>query len=460
MRLPATSLRWRLSLTYAAIALLTAAVLGAVLVALLDRHFTESDDRHLRSVADKAATELVTATADEIGQRLRMVAYTMNTRVQALDASRRTVADSGSPPDIAPDSIGPVAGVNRPSDKETRSRRTYTRLALPGSPAGVRFLQVSEGPASGGGVMNPVVTAWALAAVAAVTAAAATGYLLSRRLTRPLTQLTSASDRMRAGDLSARASEAGHDEIGRLAHSFNQMADKVAATVTALQRFVSDAAHQLGTPLTALRTDLETLRRDARSHDERRRIDRALAQQKRLEALSGGLLQLSRLESATATPPARTVALLPLIRASLDAVASRAEQADVDLDLTADSDPYVSVLPNHVTSAVDNLLDNALKFTPAGGAIHVGVATERAHALVWIHDTGPGIPAEDHDRVFDRFYRSRVTADQPGTGLGLAIAKALTHTTGGSLHLAPSDHGTRMELRLPLAPSAPPQRVE
>ena len=109
--------------------------------------------------------------------------------------------------------------------------------------------------------------------------------------------LTEASDRMADGDLGARAPVAGGDEVGRLAESFNGMAARVETTVTSLRRFVADAAHEIGTPLTALQADLELAERKATGDDERRLVDRALVQTHRLGTLSDNLLQLSRLEA-------------------------------------------------------------------------------------------------------------------------------------------------------------------
>jgi len=300
--------------------------------------------------------------------------------------------------------------------------------------------------------MGSVIAAWAVAAVAAVIAAALAGSLISSRIARPLAKLAAASDRMAAGDLGTRAEVAGGDEIGRLARSFNDMAAQVEATVTALRRFVSDAAHQLGTPLTALRTDLEMLQDTAGDEGDRRRLGRALAQEQRLQDLGSGLLQLSRLESPDASRPVRPVDLAGLLEAAADAVSSRIEQAGLDLELAVPDAPVMAVAdPEQLRTAVENLVDNAIKFTPPGGHVRCGVGAEGGWALIWVADDGPGILAADRERVFERFYRAPGTADCPGSGLGLAIVRAAAKASGGSARVAPSDAGTRMEVRLPLS---------
>lgn len=483
------SLRWRLSLTYAGVALLTALVLGGVLLAMLQVHFSGREMQHLRRAADQVARELWAASRS--GQApeevARITAFGTQARVRLYDSGHGLLADSGSPWTIKPASVGRGAGGaaggvtgagttggggaepqatpsvgqggSRGGDGRTapaspRSDKTYERAARAGSPGGVAYIRLSEVPAEGSDVMSWIVLAWVTAAAAAVGAAATAGYLLSRRIARPVVALAEASERMASGDLGTRADVRGHGEIGRLARSFNQMASQVEDTVTALQRFVSDAAHELGTPLTALRADLELAQDSAVTDDERRLVARALSQEERLEDLAGGLLQLSRLQSAGWAGRRQPVDVAPLAASVADAFASRAEQADVGLDLdVAHPAPVALADPERLRTALLNLLDNAVKFTPAGGHVELGVRREGGQALIWVADDGPGIRAEDRARVFERFYRARRTADAPGSGLGLAIVRATLEASGGSARLAETASGTRIELRLPLAPA-------
>ena len=329
------------------------------------------------------------------------------------------------------------------------------RDALAGSPGGVVRIRVSEAPAEGGDIMGGVIVAWAVAAAAAVLAAGLAGYGIAARISRPVVALARASERMAGGDLATRAEIGGAGELGRLAGSFNLMAGRIETTVGALQRFVSDAAHELGTPLTALRADLELARDGAESEEERRQlIDRALGHEKRLEDLGDGLLRLSRLESGRAATAREPVDLSALARSSADAFASRAEQADVELAVTApEPGPRTIADPAQLGVAVGNLLDNALKFTPAGGHVRMEVAEVAGWAVLSVADDGRGIAPSEQERVFERFHRGRDVADRPGSGLGLAIVRAAAQSCGGTARLAPAERGTRVELRLPLAPA-------
>jgi two-component system sensor histidine kinase BaeS len=477
------------------VALLTALVLGAVLLAMLTVHFSSRETDHLERAAAQVVRDLGKAAADpgSLAEVARVTAFGTQARVQLYDDAHRLLADSGSPWLIKPQIVGggalPVgqagqgagqggqgaaagagqgtsgtgqggAGTADPSSRGStgsgtaRSDKVYERAVEGASPGGVAFVRLSEVPAEGTDVMGWIVAAWAVAAAAAVGAAAAAGYLISTRIARPVVALAEASERMAEGDLSTRAEVTGRGEIGRLAGSFNLMADQVEGTVTALQRFVSDAAHELGTPLTALRADLELAQDAAGTDDERRLVTRALTQEQRLEDLGDGLLQLSRLQTSSAVRRAQAVDVALLLDAELDAFASRAEQASVTLDLDVPRRPtQVLADPDRLRTAVHNLVDNAVKFTPPGGSVALGARPEGGSVLVWVQDDGPGIPPEDQARVFERFYRARATSGAPGSGLGLAIVKASVEACGGTAKLAQTSAGTRIELRLRPAPA-------
>ncbi len=190
---------------------------------------------------------------------------------------------------------------------------------------------LSEPPTSGRAVLVGIAQAWTVAALLAVALAALAGYLLSSRISKPIVALTEASDRMADGDLTARAPVERADEVGRLGESFNQMADQMEGTVVALRRFVGDAAHEIGTPLTALRADLELAEGAASTDDERRLIGRALGQADRLQSLSESLLSLSRIEAGDPNGTIERVDLAATVREAAEAVASRAEQAGLAL---------------------------------------------------------------------------------------------------------------------------------
>jgi signal transduction histidine kinase len=267
--------------------------------------------------------------------------------------------------------------------------------------------------------------------------------ILSRHLSRPLASLTAATRAMTAGDLDVRVPTRYRGEMRELAIAFNRMADQVQETIVTLRRFVSDAAHEIHTPLTALQTNLELAPDDEA-------VRRALTQVERLEALTAGLLALSRLEANEQAPTHSDVDLAALVGETCEVYAARAEQVEIAFNLTLPETPVnVEGDWGQLQQALGNLLDNAIKFTPKGGTVSVGVGRDAEWVSVWVEDTGIGIPEDDLPHIFDRFHRGRNTAAYPGSGLGLAVVKAIAGAHGGTVLAESTVSGTRFELRVP-----------
>jgi len=456
------SLRWRLSVGFAGIAILTALVIGIVLVPILAGHYGRAEETYLAAAAERAVRDLGTATwkdTNELQSRAEDLALITQARITLSRQSGAVVADAGPPygagepsgvqPLLDPLGIGLLGQGSAAS--LSRSERSIERpVQRNGRLLG--YVQVSEAPAFADEALAAVLRAWGLASLAGVLLAALVGSVVSSWLSRPLRALTEASDRMARGDLGVRADVERGDEVGQLASSFNVMAVRVEETVTSLRRFVADAAHEIGTPLTALQADLELAQAHAQTPDEQRLLVRAAAQARRLEDLETGLLRLSRLEAGDALREPQRLDLGSLARHVADAVASRADQAEVDLGLELPThEVWVVGHPDKLEIAIGNLLDNALKFTPAGGTVVLGLRTEPGWARVWVSDTGIGIPPEDLPGLFQRFRRGRNASAYPGSGLGLAIVRAIMDLHGGSVSVESREGGSRLELVLPAA---------
>ena len=457
------SLRWRLALTYAGMALLTAVILGGILIGVLANHYSTAEDSYLN-----ASAKLIVAdpppltTVQDLTSWAQAAALTTQTRVQVYSQNGTLVVDSGSPNTLDAETLlgrgehygrdhdglpNPLGNGLFGTGGSARSSRSLTMDMGNGA-----YVKLSEGPASGRDALVSAAVAWILAAALAVGLAALAGYLVAARIARPVVALTEASDKMAAGDLGARAPVAGGDEVGRLGESFNGMAARVETTVTSLRRFVADAAHEIGTPLTALQADLELAERKATGDDERRLVDRALVQTGRLATLSDNLLQLSRLEAGEPTAESQSADLTVVAREQADGVASRAEQAGVELVVDVAAGPLpVPVERARLQTVLANLLDNAVKFTPEGGTVTLTVRPEGGEALATVADTGVGIPAEEQREIFQRFHRARNVSAYPGNGLGLAIVKAAVERSGGRVSFASSEAGTTFRVALPLA---------
>lgn len=467
-----SSIRYRLTLTYAGIALLSVAVLGSVLVLVLDNYFRASEDAYLSAVASQTNDRLSRiATESELARETLITALTSQTRVRIYSTAGALIADSGSPTEIDPTDLAPAGDQRARSSREPlpsplgggifssadqdapRSDRVLRTSITSADGTTIGYLLLSDGPASGHDVLVSVAQALALAAIVAVILAATAGYIVSGRISKPIVVLTETSDEMAEGNLGARNDVDRDDEVGRLASSFNTMADRIEATVTTLRRFVADAAHEIGTPLTALQADLELADGSGGAEEERVFVRRALQQARRIEDLSNNLLRLSRLEAGEAAAAHELVDLVSLLRTTTDSAASRAEQAGIDLSVHL-SDTAVEVMGDggKLQVLLDNLLDNAFKFTPFGGSVEVGVRRDEDQAVLWVSDSGIGIPVTEQPEIFSRFYRARNVSAYPGSGLGLAIVHATALGHGGTVGLhSDGEHGTRFEVRLPMA---------
>jgi signal transduction histidine kinase len=318
-----------------------------------------------------------------------------------------------------------------------------------------RFLatiELSQGPAYGRSILTSVAWGWAIAGVVAMVLAGLVGWWMSRRLTRPLGVLTAVTTQMAAGDLTARSPLARQDELGTLSRSFNQMAGQVEETVTTLRQFVADAAHQLNTPLTALRTNLEIVAENTVGGQQLARLQRAEAQVNRLEALTNDLLNLSRIEAKTAFTPHAPLNLTALVQSSAELYASRAEQAGIAFTISTPGHTIVLGHEEQLRQAIHNLLDNALKFTPSGGEVKLAMRSDSSQVIFQIADTGIGIPEADRAYLFGRFHRGRNATNYPGNGLGLAIVKAIIEAHQGQISVESGNWGTSVTLHLPLPP--------
>jgi signal transduction histidine kinase len=314
----------------------------------------------------------------------------------------------------------------------------------------IGFVELFDGPAYGTEIVNGVARSLIGAGAIAVLLAAATGWIVSRQMSKPLLNLADVTRKMADGNLSARVVMERDDEFGLLATSFNHMANQVENTVVALRRFVADAAHEIHTPVTALHANLELAATDDDPAQRLTFVQRAQEQLKRLETMTSSLLDLSRLESGALQDERTPVDMTLLVAQVSELYASRAEQAGLLFQFDAPREPVIAkVNESQLRRVVGNLLDNAIKFTPETGVIRVGIKCESKLVQISVQDTGIGIPTEDLPLLFSRFRRGRNAAAYPGSGLGLAIIKTIVEGHGGQVMVESSPQGTCFSLSLP-----------
>jgi two-component system, OmpR family, sensor histidine kinase MprB len=278
------------------------------------------------------------------------------------------------------------------------------------------------------------------------TLAAAVGRLASRRVIAPVTELTEAAEHIEAtGDLGRRIDADGHDEVGRMAARFNGMLARLQTSQAQQRQLVADASHELRTPVTSMRTNVEVLRDapEMGESDRRALLDDVVEQAEELGNLVGDLIALAR--DGEAPPATEDVRLDELVAEAV--VRARRHAPAVTFRLRAEPS-VVMAAPDRIGRAVNNLLDNA-----AQHADRVEV-TVSADGIVAVRDHGPGVPPEDVPLIFDRFYRGATARGRSGSGLGLAIVRQVAESHGGSVRVeSPEDGGARFVLALPGTPA-------
>ena len=292
-----------------------------------------------------------------------------------------------------------------------------------------------------------------LSGLAASAAALLLVLVLVRQTTSPLRQLEAASQRIARGDFSERVEVRSTDEIGRLAGAFNEMAESLRDSEEGKRRMIADISHELRTPLAAVRSALEGLRDGlvdatpatfAALHDRVLLLTRLVADLHQLALADAGQLSIER----------RPTDVGAVLEGIIETVGFQAEDGGIRLEAVVEPDLPTMLLDAHrIEQVLLNLLANALRHTPSGGRIELRAARSGGDEIeLRLSDSGPGIPAEDLARIFDRFYRTDPSREGSGAGLGLSIAKALVEAHGGRIWAEDRpEGGASFVIRLPIA---------
>lgn len=298
----------------------------------------------------------------------------------------------------------------------------------------------------------------ALAAAGVLVVAPLCGYWLAGRATRPLAAIIATTSRLRPSQLNERLEIRGTgDELDQLCTKFNRLLDRIGRYLQEHRDFLANSAHELRTPLAAIRSSIEVALNGGRTKEEYvELLTEIIEESASLELLVNQLLLLSETETERLKVDKQRVQFDELIEKALDMFGGVAEFRDIQLVCPALPSAVVQGNRQHLRQVVYNLLDNALKFTPAGGRVSVQLRIDHSkNAVVFtVQDTGPGIPTEELPRLFDRFFqgnRSRTTTpEKRGTGLGLSICQAIIHAHDGTIEVHSNvGKGTRFTVRIP-----------
>jgi signal transduction histidine kinase len=346
-------------------------------------------------------------------------------------------------------------------DTEIGSSANGFEVALPDGERAIYTVIVSDLYSTRAATLEQIRSALIGAGVLALGVSLVTGIVAARSLTVPIARLRRVSARVAQGQLDERAARSGVLEIDELGQQFNVMADRLSGTLRMLEadrdrlrEFVADVSHELRTPIAALRMYTE-LQRDGEVDEATRQefLERSLDQIQRLDWLSTNLLDLSRIDAGIYPLDMRTGDLRDPVQAVVQALSEAAVERGVALESTVPADPVeLRFDRERIVQLMTNLIGNAIKFTPRGGAASVRLEERPTDVLVEVTDTGAGIPADELPHIFERFYRGTNTGEAraSGSGLGLAIVRSIVEMHDGQIELASEvGKGTQVRIILP-----------
>lgn len=312
----------------------------------------------------------------------------------------------------------------------------------------------NRGPGPGGPEADfraNVTRAILLSAFGATALALLLGFVLARRLTQPLRELTGATQAVAQGALGNQVSVRSRDELGVLAASFNRMSSDLAHASSLRRQMTADIAHDLRTPLSVLLGYTEALR-EGKLPPEQEIFDTMHTEAQHLQRLIDDLRTLSLADAGELPLTRQSASPAALLERSAAAYRALAEEHGIELHVRADRAlPPVEVDAERFAQVLGNLISNAVRYTPVGGSIELVATTREKSVVLAVQDSGVGINAGDLPHIFDRFYRADSSRQQDGSsGLGLAIAKGIVEAHGGTIeaHSAPG-HGTTFTITLP-----------
>jgi len=280
------------------------------------------------------------------------------------------------------------------------------------------------------------------------------GIVLSRRALARIETINRTSDLIMAGEFDRRVPLKGSgDEFDRLAQNLNAMLDQIERLMAGMRQVTDNIAHDLRSPLGRLRSRIEVALIEPPSTERYRDVlQQTIGEADHLLATFTALLDIAEAEAGSPRAQMTPLDLASFARDLADLYEPVAEEKGLRLTIETGPDPIEIRGDRHMLSrAIANLVENALKYTPTGGTIAVRVTAEGTMARLTVADDGPGIPAEERDRVFDRFYRLEASRTTEGNGLGLSLARAVVRLHGGTIAMADNEPGLLAVVSLPLA---------
>ena len=463
------SLRFRLIAWYAglltAVFLLLAALMFVGLKHYLEASLAEAQEHRAQQIADTLLANVNQTGEAAVGKEINsLYAPEINDRFIRISRQDGSVLYGSNPPtDQSFDPTG-LPSLSAPPPKESVRKQKLPDnkillIAALNSPAvnGMRYVvEVGAPMAPVEAMLHQFLVLLAIGLPVAILVAIGVGYLLVGRALAPVDQIARKAEQITQHNLSERLPVARTaEELKRLSLSLNLMIGRLEEALLNSKRFVADASHELRTPLTTMRAELESMVSDGQlTPDLRETLGSLLEEVERLTRIVEQLFALSRLDAGEAQTEWVQFDLSELAATTADQMSLLAEDKGIAVRYDAKQPVMVAGDRARLKQVVVNLLDNAIKYTPAKGTIHLRVDTANGHALLEVSDNGIGIPADALPHVFDRFFRvdKARTRDPGGAGLGLAIVKSICTAHGATVQAFSSRDGSLFRITLPVTP--------
>ena len=465
------SLSFRLVTWYAGVLTAVFVLLGALtyvsLRQSLEANVLDNQARRARQIADTLIARASRGTESAIGADVEnLYSPESNDRfIRITRADGTAVYSSGTPrgEGFDPSQVAqlPPAAARSGSRKIALPHGALLIAALPATAAdGTRYrVEVGTSAAPLEQMLRRLLEMLAVGLPLTVAVAVAGGFVLVRRALDPVERIARKAQEITQHNLSERLPVVhSGDELERLSLSLNHMISRLQEAIDGSKQFVADASHELRTPLTVMRGELENLAQDGQlGRETRETLGSVLEEVERLAEIVESLFALSRLDAGAASSEWRRFDLAELAATTAEQMSLLATDKNVSITCESSAGVTVEGDPARLKQVIVNQLDNAIKYTAAGGRVRLAVRREQGWAVLEVADDGIGIPAEALPHVFKRFFRvdTSRSREQGGAGLGLAIVKSICSAHGADIEvISEVGRGSTFRLRQPLAGDA------